>query len=76
MVDKADFAARYGPWATVAGASEGLGATYAEELASRGLNLVLVARRAELLQSLASELSKNITLKSKSSRWIYLRQMQ
>jgi len=65
MVDKADFAARYGPWATVAGASEGLGATYAEELASRGLNLVLVARRAELLQSLASELSKKYNVEIK-----------
>ena len=57
MVDKVSFAARYGSWAIVAGASEGLGAAYAEELASRGLNLVLVARRAELLHSLASGLS-------------------
>jgi short-subunit dehydrogenase len=57
MVDKADFAAHYGSWAIVAGASEGIGATYAEALAAHGLNLVLVARRAELLQSLASELS-------------------
>src|SRR5690349_19224116 len=57
MVDKVSFPARYGSWAIVAGASEGLGAAYAEELASRGLNLVLVARRAELLHSLASELS-------------------
>lgn len=56
MAERADFAARYGPWGIVAGASEGLGAAYAEELAGRGLNLVLVARRAELLQSLASQL--------------------
>ena len=33
------FAERYGPWALVAGASEGLGAAFATELASRGLNL-------------------------------------
>jgi uncharacterized protein len=65
MVDKADFAARYGLWAIVAGASEGLGAAYAEELAERGLNLVLIARRAELLQSLASELSKKYNIESK-----------
>jgi short-subunit dehydrogenase len=65
MVDKPDFAARYGPWAIVAGASEGIGATYAEELASRGLNLVLVARRAELLQSLASELSTKYKIDTK-----------
>ncbi len=57
MVDKTNFVTRYGPWAIVAGASEGLGAAYAEELALRGLNLVLVARREELLQDLASRLS-------------------
>jgi short-subunit dehydrogenase len=65
MVDKADFAARYGSWAIVAGASEGIGAAYAEELASRGLNLVLVARRAELLQSVASLLSKKYNIETK-----------
>ena len=29
------FAARYGPWALVAGGSQGLGASFAEELAGR-----------------------------------------
>src|SRR6266511_3845586 len=65
MVDKADFAARYGSWVIVAGASEGLGATYAEELAARGLNLVLVARRSELLQSMSSELSTKYNVETK-----------
>lgn len=65
MVDKANFAARYGLWAIVAGASEGLGAAYAEELAARGLNLVLVARRFELLQSLASTLSKKYNVETR-----------
>ena len=65
MVNKASFAARYGPWAIVAGASEGLGAAYAKELAARGLNLVLVARRAELLQSLASNLSTKYNAETK-----------
>jgi short-subunit dehydrogenase len=57
MVDKKTFKARYGSWGIVAGASEGIGATYAEELTARGLNLILIARRADLLQSLASTLS-------------------
>lgn len=52
-----DYLAQYGKWAVVAGASEGLGAAFAQGLASRGLNLVLVARRSELLQSLASSLT-------------------
>ena len=46
----------YGPWALVAGASEGLGAAFAELLASLGFNVVLVARRKSMLESLASGL--------------------
>ena len=65
MVDKLAFATRYGNWAIVAGASEGLGAAYAEALAARGLHLVLVARRAELLHSLAAELSKKYNVETR-----------
>ena len=50
------FGATYGPWALVAGASEGIGAAYARGLARRGLNLLLVARRGGPLQKLADEL--------------------
>jgi short-subunit dehydrogenase len=49
------FVDRYGPWAVVAGASEGLGAAFARALASRGMNLVLIARRKSILDTLASE---------------------
>jgi uncharacterized protein len=47
------FKERYGPVALVAGASEGLGAAYADALAARGLDLVLVARRREMLEETA-----------------------
>ena len=47
---------RYGPWAVVAGASEGTGLAIARHLASGGLNCVLGARRAEPLEALAVEL--------------------
>jgi uncharacterized protein len=59
------FQTQYGKWAIVAGASEGLGAAYAEELAARGLKLVLVARRSELLQSLASGLAAKYDVETK-----------
>jgi len=53
----AEFKARYGPWAVIAGASDGTGAAFAEQLAASGLNLLLIARRAEPLAALAARLS-------------------
>src|SRR5580693_9550261 len=50
------FAAKYGPWALVAGASDGLGAAFAEGLAERGVNVVLLARRQEVLDQVAAEI--------------------
>lgn len=52
----AAFVERYGPWSVVAGASEGIGASFSRKLASRGMNLVLVARRAAPLEELAAAL--------------------
>jgi short-subunit dehydrogenase len=50
------FASKYGPWAIVAGASEGLGAAFASALAARGVHLLLLARRGELLEGVAERL--------------------
>lgn len=46
-------AQKYGPWAIIAGGSDGVGAAFAHELATRGVNIVLVARRAPVLEAFA-----------------------
>lgn len=48
--------AKYGPWAVVTGASDGIGRAIAHQLGALGLNLVLVARRESVLAELASEI--------------------
>jgi len=48
------FAARYGPWALVLGASHGIGASFAREIAGHGVNLVMVARPDDGLDEAAA----------------------
>lgn len=51
MILDPEFHARYGPKAVVAGASEGIGRAFAHQLAEKGLDLLLIARRKELLEN-------------------------
>lgn len=52
------FSTRYGPWAIVAGASEGLGEAFARAIAARGVNVALVARREEKVRALADDIAR------------------
>lgn len=45
---------RYGPWAVVAGGSEGVGRAFATQLADAGFNVLLVARKPEPLEETAA----------------------
>ncbi len=55
-INEDKFAERYGPWALINGGSDGLGAAFAEEIAKRGVNLVLVARRQGPLDDVAGRM--------------------
>jgi len=52
------FIKKYGPYALVAGGSKGLGAAFAESLAQRGINLILIARERDQLEATADRLRK------------------
>nr|XP_013014302.1 inactive hydroxysteroid dehydrogenase-like protein 1 isoform X1 [Cavia porcellus]XP_013014309.1 inactive hydroxysteroid dehydrogenase-like protein 1 isoform X1 [Cavia porcellus]XP_013014312.1 inactive hydroxysteroid dehydrogenase-like protein 1 isoform X1 [Cavia porcellus]XP_013014318.1 inactive hydroxysteroid dehydrogenase-like protein 1 isoform X1 [Cavia porcellus] len=54
---RADLIKQYGRWAIVSGATDGIGKAYAEELASRGLNIILISRNEEKLQNVAKNIA-------------------
>jgi len=56
---------KYGPWALVTGASSGLGAEYARQIAAKGLHIILVARREDRLQELATEITKDYDVETR-----------
>lgn len=61
-----DFKSKYGPWALVTGASSGIGREFSQQLAAKGFNLVLIARRKALLDGLGQELESKYGILAKS----------
>lgn len=49
--------------AVVTGASSGIGKVYADHLAARGYDLLLVARRGDRLQTIAADLQARFPIK-------------
>jgi len=60
------FRERFGPWAVIAGGSDGIGAAYAREAAGRGLNVALIARRIEPLTSAADSLAAEFGVETRA----------
>jgi short-subunit dehydrogenase len=56
------FQEKYGPWALVTGASAGIGKEIAREIARRGLNVVIVARREDVLNDIAEQFRDNLNV--------------
>jgi short-subunit dehydrogenase len=52
------FSERYGNWAVVAGASDGVGLAFAQAMAQRGVNVVLISRRTTLLDQVAGDIRR------------------
>ncbi|XP_016989369.2 inactive hydroxysteroid dehydrogenase-like protein 1 [Drosophila rhopaloa] len=50
---------RYGDWAAVTGASDGIGKEYSKALARQNINVVLIARNEEKLQAVAKEIAES-----------------
>lgn len=56
---------KYGSWAVVTGCTDGIGKSYAEALAKRGLNIVLISRTLSKLEVQAKELEEKFSIHTK-----------
>lgn len=65
-MSKQKFVEKYGPWALITGASSGLGAEFARQLAAAGLNLALLARRRDRLDELGAKLADEHDIETRS----------
>ncbi|MEE6499004.1 hypothetical protein FKM82_003278 [Ascaphus truei] len=57
---------RLGKWAVVTGATDGIGKAYAEELARRGMGIVLISRSPEKLDAVAREIREKFKVETKT----------
>lgn len=59
--------AKYGPWALVTGATAGIGAHFARELARRGLNVVVNARHRDDVEGVACNLGEQFGVETRAA---------
>ncbi|KAL6444123.1 hypothetical protein ACFW04_001810 [Cataglyphis niger] len=51
-----DLRTKFGEWTVVTGSTDGIGKAYAKELAKRNINLILISRNLEKLESTKEEI--------------------
>ncbi|XP_050408881.1 inactive hydroxysteroid dehydrogenase-like protein 1 [Patella vulgata] len=56
--EKRNFRVQFGIWAVVTGGSDGIGRAYAQELASRGMNIILISRGQKRLYNAEKEIRR------------------
>lgn len=61
-----DFVQKYGLWALITGASEGIGKGFADYCASRGQNILMIARREEVLATAAEHVRETYGVEVKT----------
>ncbi|MCL4233931.1 MAG: SDR family NAD(P)-dependent oxidoreductase [Deltaproteobacteria bacterium] len=59
--------AKFGPWALVTGATAGIGAHFARELARRGLNVVVNARQRDDVEGVAQNLAEQFGIETRAA---------
>lgn len=59
-----NFQDKYGPWAVVAGASEGTGAAFVQRIAAQGVQPILIGRREGPLRELAARIEREFEIES------------
>lgn len=55
-----------GKWAVITGASDGLGKAYSDELAAKGMNVVLISRNEEKLKATAEDIEHKYKVQTKT----------
>ncbi|XP_013772114.1 very-long-chain 3-oxoacyl-CoA reductase-like [Limulus polyphemus] len=56
---------KLGRWAVITGGTDGIGKAYADELASKGFDIVLISRSPDKLKTVAEEIEKMYVVKTK-----------
>ena len=55
---------KYGEWAVILGATEGVGKAFCEKVAAGGMSVVMVGRREEKLRELAAQFVADLGVES------------